>query len=247
MKSHHSFSIVPFLVLVLFSLLSDQLLAGEKAEEQQATKVIECSFIHWDDIPERKLYFRMGEEYHPIEFKRGKRAGMISLKRMAKFEIFRQLKDLAQGELPYEFLASVAVPAKINKALFVVIAPDNEDDGGHRVVVLDDSPDVFQSSTFLFVNLAGQMLNVDFAGESQDIESDKTRVMPSRVTENGGLVPFIVTDEKGQRIYENRFFCQRTARNVVFIAAPKDQRTGHRIKLWTQLLASEVPPPPGQQ
>ena len=65
MKSRHTFCIAS--LLVLFSLLSDQLLAEEKAEEQQASKVIECSFLHWGDVPEEKLFFRMGEEYHPID------------------------------------------------------------------------------------------------------------------------------------------------------------------------------------
>ena len=74
MKSRHTFCIAS--LLVLFSLLSDQLLAEEKAEEQQASKVIECSFLHWGDVPEEKLFFRMGEEYHPIDIQNErKRAG----------------------------------------------------------------------------------------------------------------------------------------------------------------------------
>ena len=96
MKSRHTFCIAS--LLVMFSLLSDQLLAEEKAEEQQASKVIECSFLHWGDVPEEKLFFRMGEEYHPMTFRVSARAGKISLKRMAEFEIFRELVFISPPE-----------------------------------------------------------------------------------------------------------------------------------------------------
>ena len=237
MKSRHTFCIAS--LLVLFSLLSDQLLAEEKAEEQQASKVIECSFLHWGDVPEEKLFFRMGEEYHPIEFKRRERAGKISLKRMADFEVFREVENPVEGELPYEFLASVPVPEHINDALFLIIAAAKDKGGGYRVVTIDDSTTAFPGTAFLFVNLLNKPMTVNFAGGSQDVEPFKTSVMRSKIGPKGGFVPFIVTNGEGKKICENRLYSQFTTRKIVLIGQPREKGGLPEVKFVNQLLAQK--------
>ena len=222
---------------MLLSTLVSLLPSGLVAEETgKVSKVVVCTFLHWDDAPEETLYFRMGEEYHPMRFKRRARADAISLRRMDKFEIFRAVEGAANGKRSYQILASATVPSHINEAVIMVMAPEKAGNGMYRILVMDDSAEAFPASTYLFVNLTGQILSFDFAGESQDIQAGKSKVMHSRVTQQGALVPFILTDSDGKRIYENRFFGKHIARNIVFVAEPAEEGRAHRIKLWEQLL-----------
>ena len=170
---------------------------GLSAQPEGQSKVLVCSFLHWDNIPDEKLFFRMGEEYHPIEFKRRERAGKISLKRMAEFEIFRELEKPVEGELPYEFLAATPVAAHINKVMFLVIAPDDDDEGQYQLIAVDDSTDVFPRGSSLFVNLTHKKMSVNFANQSKVVAPEKMCVIPSKVKKKGGFVPCIITGVTG--------------------------------------------------
>ena len=241
MKSRHTFCIAS--LLVLFSLLSDQLLAEEKAEEQQASKVIECSFLHWGDVPEEKLFFRMGEEYHPMTFRMSARAGKISLKRMAEFEVFRELENPVEGEAAYEFLASAAVPSEFGKLLFLVL-PSDKEEGQYRVVAMDDSVEAFPRAYFLFVNLTEQMISVEFSGETQEVEVNENAVMQSNVDEKGGFIPCIMRDPDGETIYGTRLFAQPNGRELVLIRSGiREGNNRPRVKFISQSVAAPVPEP----
>jgi len=239
MKIRHTFRIVS--LLVLFSLLSDQLLAEEKAEEQQASKVIECSFLHWGDVPEEKLFFRMGEEYHPMTFRVSARAGKISLKRMAEFEVFGEAKTPVGGQAAYELLASTAVPSEFNKLLVLVIPPDQED-GVYRVIAMDDSVARFPQRTFRFVNLTQQMISLEFAGETREVGVNENAVMQSKVDEKGGFIPCIMKDPDEETIFGTRLFAQPNGRELVIIRSGiREGSNRPRVKFISQSVAAPVP------
>ena len=208
------------------------------AQSQQPTKVIECTYIYWDGIPEGELYFRMGDEYYPMAFRRGARAAAISVARMERFEVFRKVDKPLEGEALYEFIAETAVPHDARRILFLVMAP-NQEDGDHRVFALDDSPLVFGRRTFRFVNLTQQMISVEFAGETQQVEVDGFVVMESRVDKKGGFIPCIMRDPEGETIYGTRLFAQPNGREDVFIRpSPIKGRKAPSIKFISQLIAA---------
>ena len=222
----------------LVSLLLLGLPSELKAQTHEPSKVIECTYIYWDGIPEGELYFRMGEEYHPMAFRRGSRAAAISVARMERFEVFRKVDKPLEGEALYEFIAETAVPHDARRILFMVMAP-NQEDGDHRVFALDDSPVVFGRRTFRFVNLTQQMISVEFAGETQQVEVDDVVVMESRVDKKGGFIPCIMRDPEGETIYGTRLFAQPNGREDVFIRpSPIKGRKAPSIKFISQLIAA---------
>ena len=222
----------------LVSLLLLGLPSELKAQTHEPSKVIECTYIYWDGIPEGELYFRMGEEYHPMVFRHGSRAAAISVARMERFEVFRKVDKPLEGEALYEFIAETAVPHDARRILFLVMAPD-EEDGDHRVFALDDSPLVFGRRTFRFVNLTQQMISVEFAGETQQVEVDDVVVMESRVDKKGGFIPCIMRDPEGETIYGTRLFAQPNGREDVFIRpSPIKGRKAPSIKFISQLIAA---------
>lgn len=206
------------------------------AQTESHSKVVECSFVHSRGAPDEALYLRIGQYYHPLEFKKGERAGAISLKRMEACEVYQQVKDRAGGEPRYRFLARAKVPAHLNKVLLLVIAPDQEEGEEYRLLVIDDSIKTFPGSVFLFVNLSGKMLKVDFGGASEYIWADKMVVMPSKVREKGGFVPCIIYDEAGEKYYENRLYSQLTARKVVIVGPPIKPGGSANVLLLSELL-----------
>ena len=236
MKSHHSFSIAPFLVLVLFSLLPEPL----RADEEGPSKVIECSFIHWDDNPEEELFFRMGEEYHAIKFRGGSHGGNISLKRMANFEVFRKVENPVEVESIYELIGETAVPDDASKVLFLVIPPDGED-GQHRIFALNDSIEVFGRGAFRVVNLTQESISVEFLEKTQSVNVDEDIVMQTKVDKAGGLLPCVMRNPEGKTIFGTRIFCQATGRDVVFLRPPlMEGRDKPRMKFVARLMGAAL-------
>ena len=234
MQKNHSLRCVTLLILLVLAP------AGLTAQTQAPSKVIECSFLYWDGIPEEKFYFRLGEEYHPMVFRRSARAGMISLRRMANFEVFRGVENPDEGEAPYEFLATAAVPSDFSKLLVLVLPPDKEE-GQYRVVAMDDSVKVFPRRTFQFVNLTEQMISVEFAGETQEVPVNENAVIQSKVDKKGGFIPCIMRNPEGETIFGTRLFAQPNGREVVLIRPSlMEGSKAPRIKFIPQLVAAPV-------
>ena len=231
------------LQLILSLLFSAQLLA----QAEIRSKVVECSFVFWRGAPEADLYLRMGDYYHPLKFKNEKRSESISLRRMKIFEVYEKIQNPDEGEAGYRLVANVEVPERYEKVLLLVFAPDEKQEAGYRLMVIDDSMEGFPASTYLFVNLGNEKITVDFADTSQTINAGEMRVMHSKVDQRGGLIPILIHDHEGKRRYENRLFSQLTARNVVFIGPPKWDGGAFTVGMLPQLLPQKVPPPPGQQ
>lgn len=230
------------LLLVHFLLLTAHL----AAEPEEPTKVVDCSFAYWRGTPEKALYLRMGEYYHPMNFINGKRSQSISLRRMKVFEVYEEVENPAEGEAAYRLVAMVEVPERYEKILLLVLTPDEKEGDEYRLMVIDDSMETFPPSTFLFVNLGDKMITVDFAGERQDINAGLVGVMQSKVDKRGGLVPLLIYDHEGERCYENRLFSQLTARNVIFIGPPKWDGGQPIVGLLPQLLPQKLKEPPLQ-
>lgn len=230
-------SIPPFFIIFLLALLF--LLPASVSAENEPSKVFECSFIHWDDNPKEALFYRMDDEYHPIVFRRGARGGKVSLRRIAEFELYRQLANPAQGQPPYELVASALIPEHFEKVVFFVIGPDEKKGTGYRLVVVDDSSDFFPRKHFLFVNLTEKKITVDFASESEEIAAGDMCAMPSNVDKSGSFVPCVMRGEDGEMIYGTRLFGSHSAREHVFIMpAIQDGVDRPRLKFISEMVAT---------
>ncbi|MGB2402131.1 MAG: hypothetical protein ACPIA7_01840 [Akkermansiaceae bacterium] len=207
-----------------FSLLLLGLPSELKAQTEEPTKVVECTYIYWDGVPNEEFFFRIGDEYYPMNFRRGARAKMLSVARMEKFQLFKKSKQAVDmpdvDDVGYEFLAETLVPEHMNQVLFLVIAPDEGlevEEQKYRVFALDDSVEVFGRKTFRFVNLTQQVISVDFAEETPDIPPNDDIVIPTKVDKSGGFVPCIIRDPEGKIVFGTRLFCQPNSREIVFI------------------------------
>ena len=225
----------PLLLLLISTALAP---SSVRAESALPTKVIKCLFIHWDDNPEKELFFRMGEEYHAIKFRGGSHGGNISLKRMANFEVFRKVENPVEGESIYELIGETAVPDDESKVLFLVIPPDGED-GQHRIFALNDSIEVFGRGAFRVVNLTQESISVEFLEKTQNVDVDEDIVMQTKVDKAGGLLPCVMRNPGGETIFGTRIFCQATGRDVVFLRPPlMEGRNKPRMKFVARLMGS---------
>ena len=226
-----------YLMPVHFLLLT----ACLSAEPKEPTKVVECSFAYWGSAPATTLYLRMGEYFHPMKCINGKRSACISLRRMKVFEVYEEVENAAEQDAGHKLVANIEVPEHYDKVLLLVLTPDEKQGTEHRLMVIDDSMDAFPASTFLFVNLGHKMITVNFAGESQDINANGMIAINSKVEKRGGLIPFVIHNDEGQKCYENRLFSQQRARNVIFIGPPKWDGGQPIVGLLPQLLPQKLP------
>jgi hypothetical protein len=232
-----------------FSLLLLGLPSELKAQTEEPTKVIECTYIYWGDAPEEHFFFRIGDEYYPMNFRRGARAKVLSVARMEKFQLFRKSKQAADkaevdDEVSYEFLAETLVPENMNQVLFLVIAPDEGlevEEQKYRVFALDDSVEVFGRKTFRFVNLTQQVISVEFAEETPDISPNHDIVIPTKVDKSGGFIPCIMKDPEGKILFGTRLFCQPNSREIVFIRPSIRKNIDTlRVKFFSQFVTPSI-------
>jgi hypothetical protein len=82
---HTNWRVIFFLVSMVLAPLSIYAETADPSESEEAselTKVIECSYVYWDDTLDDEFYFRIGDEYYPMKFRRGKRSIVVSVARM---------------------------------------------------------------------------------------------------------------------------------------------------------------------
>jgi hypothetical protein len=224
-----------YLLVLLGSVCSA--LAEESVE---STKVVRCSFIHWDGVPEEGYYFRMNDEFLPIKFEKENRSKSISVMRMEKIEVFHKLEGSSSGQLSYELVADALIPMHMSEVMFLILSPDLANEGKHRVIVIADSAQAFPSASCLFLNLCSDVFDVDFAGEIERLQPERVKVFFSKVGKKGGFVPCMINTQDGERVFENRIFCQKSSRRCVIIRPNiKGDLMPPRIKFLSQYLPVE--------
>lgn len=240
---------------------------AEEAEVQAPR--IEFSCLHWDGIPEEKLYYREGEHFHLLELRNGARSETRPLKGMTNFELYAEAVNPGEGEGPFKLLGKVAIPPDVRDVLFYIIADREEEQTRYQLVAMDDSHKAFPRGYFRFVNLSGRELSVEFSGAVRDLAADQIAEMPYKILDGGGtFVPCIIRaavneqaaaaenekgDEQGQEpagkakdpdkiIFGTRLFGQPSGRELMIIR-PSPMKGSDRLKLkfYTQLIAAPLP------
>lgn len=210
------------------------------AETDMKKKVVICSFFYWGGSIEDALHVKAGKHFFPIAFNRRSRSEPLSMRGTDLIEIHRGIQAANDAKPAYELLAKASLPVDISQALYLVVAPD-ENNEHYRIIVLDDSNETFPRATFHFVNLSGQMLKVDFSGESRSLAVGEAAVLSSNVDEKGGFVPCTIYDASGKRYYENRLYSQQSERKVVLIGQPKLKGGIPAVGFLSQLLPQIAP------
>lgn len=220
------------LVLSAVGLWNSALGAPEKAKKS-------FSCLYWEGKPKEELFYRHGESMKPLEFSQATRSKLAELPGASSFELFRRTAEPKEDDLPFERLASAAIPSGAIRVLFLVIPFETEAGSSYRIVAMDDSLNAFPRGSFRFANFTSQPLQVSLDGKRQRIPSKELVVVTPKPRQNGGFLPFLIGNAKGETLFGTRLFGQPDGRELVFITPPLRQGGKPRVKFISQL----VPPP----
>lgn len=257
----------PVLLLLLALGLCATPVLSEEVQEQAPRIGFSC--LHWDEIPEEKLYYRDGEHYHPIKFRHGARSEIKVLEGMSDFELYGERENPQQGEMPYVLLGKVAIPADLRDVLFYIIADQGEDRTVYQIITMDDSLEAFPRAMFRFVNLSGRELSVEFSGQTRHFAIGQIAEMPYKILDGGGtFVPCVIravvkeqagpaeneqnreqTEDEARKLPEpekilfgTRLFGQPNGREIVVMRpSPVEGSERLKLKFYNQLIPRQLP------
>jgi hypothetical protein len=214
---------------------------------QSAPKSISVKFscVIWENLTISNLFYRQGKKYLPLQLSPGNRSELYTLQDTTALELCTLAVD-EQGKEYYKRIGQAALPAGSDRALFFIFERKTADGLPLTVSGIDDSLKTFPRGSFRFVNSTPVELKVTFGGVTTPIAPQAMTVVPSQVSKDGGLLPFLVKDAANRNLYETRFFSQPTGRDMVFIAPPRRPGEQVLIKFLAQLIAAEPAKPAGQ-
>ncbi|MGB2560369.1 MAG: hypothetical protein ACPIG6_07225 [Akkermansiaceae bacterium] len=256
-------------VLLLLLALGQGATPVLSEEVQEQAPRIGFSCLHWDEIPEEKLYYREGEHYHPIKFRHGARSEIKVLEGMSDFELYGERENPQQGEMPYVLLGKVVIPADIRDVLFYIIADKKEGKPDYQIITMDDSLEAFPRGMFRFVNLSGRELSVEFSGQTRHFAIGQIAEMPYKILDGGGtFVPCVIraavkeqiapskndqNEEQDQEaankavdrekiLFGTRLFGQPNGREIVVMRpSPVEGSERLKLKFYNQLIPRQLP------
>lgn len=255
---------------LLFLLVLGQCATPALSEEvQEEAPRIGFSCLHWDEIPEEKLYYREGEHYHLIKFRHGARSELKVLEGMSDFELYGERENPQQGEMPYVLLGKVLIPADVRDVLFYIIPDQGEDRTVYQIITMDDSLEAFPRGVFRFVNLSGRELSVEFSGQTRHFAIGQIVEMPYKIMDGGGtFVPCVIraavkdeaapteNEQNGEQgedeakklpepekiLFGTRLFGQPNGREIVVMRpSPVEGSDRLKLKFYNQLIARQLP------
>jgi len=199
-----------------------------------------------DPLPMTAVFYRDGKNYLPLEFSPGSRSQRYPLKEAGPLELYEKAvgKD---GELIYKLVGKAPLVAGARRMLFLVDHVANPSGLPLRLYGVNDALDVFPPGTIRFFNFSTAALQVKFGEQVSKLPAGEISVVKSNVSENGGFIPFLIGDPKGEVVFETRLFSQPTGRDMVFIGAPAQPGGRVPVKVLPQLIAPEPPQPAGSQ
>lgn len=257
----------PVLLLLLALGQSATPVLSEEVQEQAPRIGFSC--LHWDEVPEERLYYREGEHYHPIKFRHGARSEIKVLEGMFDFELYGERENPQQGEMPYVLLGKVVIPADIRDVLFYIIPDQGEDRTVYQIIAMDDSLEAFPRGMFRFVNLSGRELSVEFSGQTRHFAIGQIAEMPYKILDGGGtFVPCVIravvkeqaapaeneqNEEQDQEaankaadrekiLFGTRLFGQPNGREIVVMRpSPVEGSERLKLKFYNQLIPRQLP------
>ena len=236
------------LLRLLFALFCFALPVALQAKEKSPAHSgsIQFSCVVWEPLPITAVFYRDGKSYLPLEFFPGNRSQLYPLKDGNALELFEKV-TAADGALTYKLVGRAPLVAGARRMLFLVNPAPNAAGLPLRLYGVNDALDVFPPGTIRVINFSSAELQVKFAGQTSKLPRGGMSLVKSKVSKNGGFIPFLIGDPKGAVLFETRLFSQPTGRDMVFISAPAKPGDRLLIKVLPQLIPPEPPKPAGSQ
>lgn len=224
--------------LFLMVAAPSQLPAQSAAEKSTA----EFCGVVWEPLPMAAIFYRDGKSYLPLELSPGSRSQLYPLKEGNALELFEKV-TAADGAATYKLVGKAPLVTGARRMLFLIDHAPNATGLPLRLYGVNDALDVFPPGTLRFFNFSNAELQVKFAGQASKLTAGAMSLVKSNVPENGGFIPFLIGDPKGEVIFETRLFSQPSGRDMVFIGAPAQPGGRVLVKVLPQLIAPEPPQP----
>jgi len=220
------------------------------AQQQEKKKGVQFSCMLWEGPLPQKIYYQDGEDYREIIPYTSSRSLPHWLKKSKEFRLFTmsqpEAKDGKEQEPVYTLVGQSKLLPGISPILFLLIPSQGEEGFKIRILALDDSLEGFPAGSFRFANFSAADLKVKFAGAVKEIPAREMTIMQSKIGNNGGLVPFLIGNENGEKVFETRLFAQASGREIVFIGPPKKEGGLPSVRFLPQLLPQKLPPLPAR-
>lgn len=220
------------------------------AQQQKKKKGVQFSCMLWEGPLPQKIYYQDGEDYREVVPYTSSRSLPHWLEKSKEFRLFTMTQPEANGGKEQEPVYTLVGQAKllpgISPILFLLIPSQIEEDFKIRIMALDDSHEGFPAGSFRFANFSAADLMVKFAGAVKKIPAREMTIMQSKIGKNGGMVPFLIGNESGEKVFETRLFAQASGREIVFIGPPKKEGGLPSVRFLPQLLPQKLPEPPSQ-
>lgn len=220
------------------------------AQQQEKKKGVQFSCMLWEGPLPQKIYYQDGEDYREVVPYTSSRSLPHWLEKSKEFRLFTmsqlEAKDGKEQEPVYTLVGQSKLLPGISPMLFLLIPSQGDEDFKIRIIALDDSLEGFPAGSFRFANFSTADLMVKFAGAVKKIPAREMTIMKSKIGKNGGMVPFLIGNENGEKVFETRLFAQASGREIVFIGPPKKEGGLPSVRFLPQLLPQKLPPLPAR-
>lgn len=220
------------------------------AQQQEKKKGVQFSCMLWEGPLPQKIYYQDGEGYREVVPYTSSRSLPHWLEKSKEFRLYTMTQPEANGgkeqEPVYTLVGQSKLLPGISPILFILIPSQGEEGFKIRIMALDDSLDGFPAGSFRFANFSAADLMVKFAGAIKKIPARGMTIMKSQIGKNGGMVPFLIGNQNGEKVFETRLFAQASGREIVFIGPPKKEGGLPSVRFLPQLLPQKLPEPPSQ-
>lgn len=232
-RFQNSFNVMQRVIVCI--LLLQCLQVTVHSQNEPATKPITFSCVIWKKLSFPELYYKQGKDYIELELLPNNRSDVYRLKGMSALELYVPDVDEA-GRPVYKLVAQSPLQPNVRRLLFFIVESNSTTGLPLRVLGIDDSMKGFPLGHTRFVNMSTLSLKVGFGGEVTDLAAKSMCTVESNVSKNGGLMPFLVTDEKGNKVYQTRLMSQPRGRDMVFILPPNRPKGRVGVKFLPQVI-----------
>lgn len=223
--------------------LAGQTDTGERPQREPAKVAFTC--LLWEGPLDEQLFYRDGASFLPVKPAQKTRSAVCLLEQSSAFALYVK----AQGHEPgaggegalYHLVGRCPLLPGTGQILFILFQEESGAGLQLRIHALDDSQENFPAGTFHLVNFSEESLQVTLAETAGQLLPQAALVVASGVTRAGGMVPFTITNEQDERIFETRFFAQERAREIVFISSPSAAGKRPKVRFLPQLIARKLP------
>ena len=226
--------------------------AQNPSQDQVKKRGVQFSCMLWEGPLPEKIYYQDGEEYREVQPYTTSRSLPHQLEKSTQFRLFT-MEEVEKGngkepELVYTLVGQAALLPGVQRILFILFPTVDESSKALniRIMALDDTLKGFPPGSFRFVNFSGSDLIVKFAGILKKIPAQQITIMESKIGKLGGLVPFLLGNNEGKKIFETRLFAQASGREIVFIGKAKEEGGLPKVRFLPQLLPQKLPKIPAQ-